>query len=373
MCVPKFVAGVALSNKLPAKPLAASWNISTHDDPAALDFYRSGISDWYGVSEIDPAATFFTENIVYQLGPYMLGRGRSVGQVLMRGPGEIRRSGLDNFALMLDLSGMKGDADGVDVNTPAGSFHLRDLARPSALKVGAVDAIVLAMPRDRAPRWLIESNIHGLSVDRTSQVSRLLTGHLMALLESAPSLTLEDGLAGVEAALVMAEKAFTHKGQLNSDQTKAAYAGLRNSTVILIDKRLHDPELGSASLTRALGVSRATLFRAFALTGGIHLYVKRRRLEVARKALLARVGRKPTVAEIAHAHGFVSESHFSRSFRDEYGHAPGSVEPLPQIARLGGDKCEIRYDLVLGWMNGDSGSQHRVEDTPFPRDKLVLD
>ncbi|KQY66784.1 MULTISPECIES: helix-turn-helix domain-containing protein [unclassified Brevundimonas] len=364
---------MALGNKSSGPPPAAGWSISAKDVPSALDFYLNGISDWYGVSEIDHGQAFFTDNIVYQFGPYVLGRGRSVGQVLVRGPGEIRRSGLDSVALMLDLAGMKGDADGVDINTPAGSFHLRDLARPSALKVGAVDAVVLAMPRDVAPRWLVDRNFHGLTIDGTSRLSRLLTGQLIALLESAPSLTVEDGLASIEAALVLAGRAFTDTGRLSTDQTAAVYRGLRSSAVALIDRAVHDPHFTIGSLTHALGVSRATLFRAFALSGGVQLYIKHRRLEFAREALLARVGRRPTIGEIAHAHGFVSESHFSRSFRDHYGQAPGAVQSPGPSARPASDQAGIRYDLVLGWMSGSDGPRGRAENALAIEDDLSSD
>ena len=342
-----------MSEIFSARPSVARWNVSGQDDPSALDFYRNGISDWYQASDFAPDKTFFTENLVYQFGPYVLGRGRSVGQVLVRGADEIRRSGLDSVAIMLDLAGIKGDVDGLDVNTPAGTFHLRDLRRPSASKVDAVDALVLSMPRGAAPRWLVEQNFHGVSIDGTLQISRLLAGHLTALLVSAPSLSVEDGVARIEAALVMAERAVLNTGHFTNGQTEAVYRGLRTSAVRLIDQMLHTPELRIERLTHALGVSRATLFRAFALSGGIKLYIKRRRLELAHAALLARIGRRPTIGEIAHAHGFVSESHFSRSFKDHYGHAPGSLQPLEPLPPSEGGTAGIRYDLVLDWMNGD--------------------
>lgn len=363
---------MALSIEFRPTPRVARWNVSTRDDPAALDFYQSGIRDWYRVSEIDDGGTFFTDNVIYQFGPYVLGRGKSVGQVLVRGPGEIKRSGLDSVAIMLDLAGIKGDANGIDVNMPAGSFHLRDLARPSALKVEAVDAVTLAMPRDVAPRWLVERNIHGLSIDGTPQISRLLTGHLMALLEAAPSLTVDQGVAGIEAALVMAEKAFTHAGNFTPTQTEAIYRGLRASAVTLIDRGIHDPALKIEQLTRSLGVSRATLFRAFAMSGGIKLYIKRRRLELARQALQARVDRRPTVGEIAHAYGFVSESHFSRSFRIEYGYAPGRVEPVQHLTWAGGQQGGVRYDLLLDWMNGNAGTLRLTCSSRTAPNPLVL-
>ena len=329
----------------------AAWQITTDDNPSAEEFYRNAIRDWYGVSHVDRDRTFFTDNLIYRFGDYVIGRGRSVGQVLVRGPDEIRRSGLDNVAVMLDFAGMKGEADGRDVNAPPGSFHLRDLARPSAFKVDAVDAIVLAVPRHRAPAWLVERNIHGLSIDRTPQISRLLTGHLIALLRAAPGLSIEEGVTSIEAALVMVERAFKSTGTLTARRSEAVYRRLRASAVVLIDQRLHEPDLKIDQLTGNLGASRATLFRAFASSGGINLYIRQRRLDRAREALLARRDRHPSVAEIGRAHGFISESHFSRSFRDQFGHRPGAPQ-APDPPPPPGDPGGIRYDLLLDWLGG---------------------
>lgn len=342
---------MSTSDRSVARPGIAAWRITADDNPYAEEFYRGAIRDWYAVSHLDPDRAFFTDNLIYQFGDYVIGRGRSVGQMLVRGPDQIRRSGLDSVAVMLDLAGMKGDADGRDVNAPPGSFHLRDLARPSGFRVDAVDAIVLAMPRDRAPAWLVDQNVHGMNMDGTPQISRLLTGHLMALLDAAPGLSVEEGVVSIEAALVMAERAFKNTGQLTTTQSAAVYRRLRASAVAQIDRKLHEPDLKIDQLVRALGASRATLFRAFASSGGINLYIKQRRLERARAALLARGGRHPSVAEIGRAHGFTSESHFSRSFQDRFGHRPGVLQ-APVAAAPPGDPGGIRYDLVLGWISG---------------------
>lgn len=336
------------------RPRVARWNISAKEDVTALDFYRSGIAEWYEVSGFDEAESpgFFTQNTVCQFGDYSFGRGRSIGQTLSRGPAQIRRSGLDGVCILLDLAGMVGEVGGVDVDAPPGTIHFRDLARPSRARVGAVDAIVLAMPREAAPAWLVERPFHGLSISSSQGIGRLLCNHLMAFAEAAPQMSADDGIASVEAALLLSERALVNSGRFNPDQTRAVYRSLRASAVAIIDRGLHDPSMGVDRLTRELGVSRATLFRAFSETKGINGYVKRRRLQKARSAILKRVGHRPSIAEIAHACGFVSESHFSRSFRELYGVPPGSVlvnATAPDASVEG----EMRYDLVLGWMRGE--------------------
>lgn len=71
------------------------------------------------------------------------------------------------------------------------------------------------------------------------------------------------------------------------------------------------------------------------------------RCRAARRPFRERIGRNPSVAEIAHTHGFASEAHFSRLFKLVYGGSPGAVRlhptrPAPQY----GD--DIHYCFLVG-------------------------
>ncbi|MFD5082742.1 helix-turn-helix domain-containing protein [Kitasatospora sp. NPDC058406] len=107
----------------------------------------------------------------------------------------------------------------------------------------------------------------------------------------------------------------------------------------IIDRRLTDPDLSPAALARALNISVRTLHRAFAtaaadrsgIRGGTAVgraetvagYIRGRRLEQARSALSARVGR-PSVAEVAARWQFADSSHFIRAFKRRYGQTPAA-------------------------------------------------
>ena len=330
------------------------WNISAVNDPTALDRYREGLAAWYRASDFDAQALprFFTDNVVRQFGGYVVGRGRSIGQTLVRGPREIRHSDMDGVILLLDLGGMTGDIDGVSVNGRPGTVHVRHLSRPSAARVAAVDAITIALPRHAAPAWLLEPRYHGACINGGSAVGRVLVNHMAALAAAAAQMSVVEGVASVRAALTLAEQAFRSSGRFSPDQVRALYAGIRASATALIDQRLTDPDLNVGSLVSALGVSRATLFRAFPETGGISSNIRQRRLQSAREALIRRTGRQPTIAEIAHAHGFVSESHFSRLFSAAFGESPGAVGSDGRDVLHDLPQGEMRYDLVLGWIKG---------------------
>lgn len=189
----------------------------------------------------------------------------------------------------------------------------------------AAELIMLVMPRNRAPVWLVDLAVGHTRMDDERPGVRLLAGHLTAVADAARYLGLPDGMAALEAAVVMARTASLVVVEPGTDRAGPVDAGRRAEAIRLINGNLVNPALTIDSLATDLGVSRATLFRTFAADNGVDAYIRGRRLELARKALLARSGGRPSIAEIAHIHGFSTESHFSRAFRKVYGHAPGAL------------------------------------------------
>ncbi|NKB59727.1 MAG: helix-turn-helix domain-containing protein [Alphaproteobacteria bacterium] len=87
---------------------------------------------------------------------------------------------------------------------------------------------------------------------------------------------------------------------------------------------------GARQLAAALGVSEKTLGRRLKVTG--HLtpaaFIRAIRLEFARDLILRR--QHDTVAQIAHATGFSSTSHFAKMFRQEFSEAPSDLLKLSE-------------------------------------------
>ena len=91
-----------------------------------------------------------------------------------------------------------------------------------------------------------------------------------------------------------------------------------------VEARLADPRLNAASAAAALRVSERTLESVFAQAGlSFAAYVRRRRLEQCREALLVHPAR--SIADVAFAWGFNSLSSFYRAFVAEFGMSPGDL------------------------------------------------
>lgn len=102
---------------------------------------------------------------------------------------------------------------------------------------------------------------------------------------------------------------------------------LRSRAEHLIRERLTAPWLTPDYLADALGVSRRTLYAAFASDRRtVAGTIRHARLDRARD-LLQRLDPDYSVAEIAAESGFQNAAHFSRLYRAEFGMAPSSDRP----------------------------------------------
>lgn len=103
-------------------------------------------------------------------------------------------------------------------------------------------------------------------------------------------------------------------------------AGLHKRVMAEIDARITetpDGALGTRHLAALAGMSQATFTRRFKATTGqsLHQYVITRRLERAQEYLRRA---HPSIAEVAFACGFASQSHMTDAFRKKLGTTPAA-------------------------------------------------
>lgn len=191
---------------------------------------------------------------------------------------------------------------------------LTDLATRPAVST----RLILAATRDGAPDWL--GRISGLHLIGASVLCTLIISLMMGLEEPRED---EDAAVVIDAVLLMARTAWDRPVEPDAPDWARNDAEMVEATR-LVEARLLDPDLGVESLMAGLGLSRSSLYRAFRPVGGVNAYIRQRRLENARDVLATRAGARLTVGEVAHSHGFASDSHFSRAFRKAFGYPPGS-------------------------------------------------
>ena len=210
-----------------------------------------------------------------------------------------------------------GPNDRSERTVAAGQFLLKHVGRPSHFEtVPDTAAKVLVLPAAMIKPLLGGRELAGPA---DSAEMRLLTAHTNMVHSTMADLA----PAGVQAAhstLIELAKAVARR---RFDDVEPLLAPcIVQAAKDLVNKRLADPELSAATLARELNVSVRTLQRAFTAAGETVIsYIRQRRLEEARLALIAPSGRL-SVSELAAHWQFADSSHFIRTFKKQYGRTP---------------------------------------------------
>lgn len=338
-----------------SSPRTVSWDVSTENLPDAFEQYLVAMANWYEVSDVSEAdrLAFFNRSRSTMTLAGAIGRGSCVRQTLSRGPATLRRSDIDGLNLLVNAAAIVGDADGRDVRAEPGAIQLRDMTRPAASRLDRVDVTTLVVPRVAAPAALLSREAHGLVVPPHTPGARLMRNHLIGLEADAPDLSDDEIEAGIQGLLLIAVRVMGLDSQQPVEPVAAAlHRTVRQVVGAHVERRLVEGELPPAGddLARLAGVSRATLYRAFDIEGGVARYLQVRRLHHARTALARRRDGVPTVAEIGYRYGFASPTHFSRQFRQHFGYSPSDIEPASVPVGVTMGTGPIRHDLLIDWL-----------------------
>lgn len=299
-------------------------HFSTSDLPArdAYAVWRETVSAIFEPTlDADEEEPFRAEVGMFHLGDLLFSNTSVTRQRFARTPRMIRRDGMDHFLIQVYYKGgYRGDVDGDSIDLRPGEVSILDLAKPLATKADSSDTFSLVVPRCRLDSLLATDRLHG-RVLRGSHAS-LFSDYVFSLQRRLPSLLREEAasvtevLTGLFAALARPAIAAT----MPAVQQELALARAKRH----IENHLHRPQLGTEEIRLAAAISRASLYRLFEPCGGVARYLLTRRLARCRKALENPHDRR-LIAQIAYAHGFVSEAHFSRAFRREYGVTPSDA------------------------------------------------
>ncbi|MER7847682.1 helix-turn-helix domain-containing protein [Kitasatospora sp. NPDC096077] len=202
------------------------------------------------------------------------------------------------------------------LTVPAGDFMLQRSGPPTVEAARQARATVLILPARGLGPLIGDRLVTGSAA---TAEARLLLGHAELLSRSAPDLS-PSGAEAAQLALIELVRGVLRQ---QPDATEPAHApALAQAARELAEARLADPQLSPALLAGELAVSVRTLHRAFAgAEETVAGYIRRRRLERARAALLSATGR-PTISELAAYWQFADSSHFGRAFRRQYGQSP---------------------------------------------------
>lgn len=207
-----------------------------------------------------------------------------------------------------------------------GDVAVYGTTRPQRTVVERAHYIALTLPRDVVEAALPGARaLHGTILPRAA--AGLLGDFIRSLVRNAPAMGADSASRGgaIVAELLAGVAGDTGAGRRGVRGVEEAEGGLalqRARGEAYIDANLHDRDLDADRVAAALGLSRATLYRAFAPVDGVARQILRRRLNRLRAAL-SLAGETRSVGALGFDLGFASESHCSRAFKAAFGVTPG--------------------------------------------------
>jgi AraC-like DNA-binding protein len=263
----------------------------------------------------------------YNLGAIVLGPIRTTRQRYQRSRLMVARTGLDHYLIQHYRTGSyRGVNGGRDVEVRPGDIAILDLAHEVESEASEASMFNLMLPRALLDEALGgDAELGGLVLRGETSMGGLLGDHLRALAARLPYVTAAEASGVVEgtAALIAACVRPTAPA-LERAQPEISNIGLRRMKRH-IASHLDSPDLSPELMADHFRVSRTSLYRAFAAHGGVARYIREIRLERCARALADPAERLRSVNEIAAEHGFPCPSHFSRLFRNTFGHTPSDV------------------------------------------------
>ncbi len=217
------------------------------------------------------------------------------------------------------------------------------MARPMSTATDLHSHIDIVVPRRLlAPLLKQPDNSHELVLDANLSLVNLLRNTASCYLQNLTRFSVEEAQASLSPLIGLAAAAIN--GSVTEENSSAVDQAPLARIRQYVDLRIFDPSLSLDRAIGAFGVSRRTLYRLFEPFGGFQSNVRKRRLDLARRALQTGHMQSLSISEIAGMHGFASPEHFARSFRKQFGLTPR----------------EMRFHADGGIPDMESADQHEL-------------
>lgn len=293
-----------------------------------FDAWETHVGPFFEVQRPDGAALdrFRARLAVGLLGDLIVGRCAASGQRFSRSALKTARDADDHLLIQLFLDGeTRARVGGREVTARRGDLWIVDMLEPMAADNPAFCNLSLVVPRQLVEGGLRDPGGHHQRVIRGDEpMARIFAAHLRTLAAALGELRVDDAVRLEPATLRLTEALLNAVpgGRRPELDPAGAERALLFAARRLIEERLADPALGPDFLARALGLSRARLYRAFAPVGGVSSYIRGRRLKRSLADLLDPAMAHRPIYDIAYAWCFASESDYSRAFRRRFGLSP---------------------------------------------------
>lgn len=238
----------------------------------------------------------------------------------------------------------------------AGDIFLVDLTRPVTLFEADHTATMLVIGRELLPEPARDLDLHCCEIPANHALARVIAGTVRHLWEDSQLMTPAQGSGVLRSAVDMLGLALN-----DFKRSPDASATAKVNAEALIDDHIGDVALSPAWIASRLGVSRATLYRAFAPYGGVTRFIEDRRLQSAWVLVSSPTG--PPLGDIAKSSGYSSKARLIRAVKDRFGATPDEIR-----AASDEDRHKYHEDASIAVMEvweRRSGKTHISSDAPI--------
>lgn len=208
----------------------------------------------------------------------------------------------------------------------SGDIAVVDLAHPVELTFDGYEIIVAIIGRALLPPRARERHLHGVTLSRDHPLAGMTTTLMEQLFDASRRLSPDQATRVLHHTIGLLGLALEDV----TDPSRVPVA-LKTAAEAMIDERLGEPALSPAIIAEALGVSRATLYRAFDKRGGIRALIAARRLE--RAWTLASSPTGPGRGGIAVICGFRKPAHLDAILVEAFGADCATIRSAQDTAR----------------------------------------
>ena len=304
---------------------------ATDDDPKdGFEKWRESISVLF---DIAPSSRLPEDRFQATLTSYLLNeqvmfsRCHTVEQTFSRSALKTAQDDLDYFLIQTHTAGGQTVKQGSrEDEAQVGDLLVLDMAEKHYAETSDYAHLTLVVPRmllaplldqpdDQAGRVLKQDQpLVAMAVEQLRMLDRVCE----TMTNKESRLVVQPMLSLIAAAL---------NGRMVEHEQEAA--NVAQSTLFRakseISAQIRNPELSTATLCAALGLSRSSLYRLFKPLGGVEAYIREQRLKRCAMDLADPLYKHKKIYEIAYDWGFANETHFSRVFREKFGIAPSDA------------------------------------------------
>lgn len=257
------------------------------------------------------------------------------GALTFRRPAELVRAfDPETYNVFLLLrGGIDRSSDTDEFSYQPHDLHVIDSAQPLELRAHSarVSCVGVEIPKNLLPRpGRRTDRLVGPPIPARHGIGALLAGFLTQVHTDPSSYRPTDGARLGLVATDLVSALFAHV--LEEDDREPPEAHRRNLLLRIkafILRRLHDPDLNPGTVAAAHHISVSYLYRLFQDDNvPVTAWIRRQRLEGARRDLADPALRFLPVHQIAARWGFVHHAAFTRAFRAAYGVVPRDYRTL---------------------------------------------